>query len=183
PNALWIASMGRLDPLKHFEWLLQIIAKLGDKHSNIHLVLIGDGPERTRLETLAEGLDLTGNVTFTGEVPMASTWLKAMDIFTFPSVDEGMPNVILEAAAAGLPIVAWRLPFYQELLTNAHTALLVDPYNQNQMLAALNTLIDSPELRRSLGQAARHHILTSFSLERYVNEMTHVYETVLGERT
>ena len=93
---------------KQFGKLVELIADLQINGSKVHLVLIGDGPERPALEKLAAELDILASVTFTGEVPLAKQWLPAFDLFVFTSVDEGMPNVVLEAGAAGLPIVTWK---------------------------------------------------------------------------
>lgn len=181
--SLWIGSIGRMEPLKRFDILLQVIALLRDEGRNVHLVLIGDGPEEAGLEKQSQELFLNDHVTFTGELGGASDCLRAFDLFAFTSIDEGMPNVIMEAAAAGLPIVTWKLPFYEELLQDGKTALLVEAENIADMKNALLQLIDSPELRTRLGQAAREHILTNFSLDRYVQNMTDVYESVLAAPT
>jgi len=177
---IWIVSVGRLEPLKRFDWLMLVIKKINSQGRRAHLLLIGDGPERGALETLAQSSGIADHVTFTGEIPMASQWLKAFDILAFPSVDEGLPNVIMEGAAAGLPIVTWQLPFYKELLADEVTALLVEPENLDEFTSAIIRLMDDCDLRKSIGTSARQHMLTSFGVERYVREMTEAYEQVLG---
>lgn len=179
-DAVWIGSMGRLDPLKYFDWLIRLTYSLRGKCMPFHLILIGDGLERANLQELIELLDLSDLVTLTGEVPHASKWLQALDIFAFTSVDEGMPNVIMEAAAAGLPIVTWQLPFYEELLENHKTALLVKAGDMQAFEDALLSLINSPEQRQNLGQAARQQMLSNFSLATFVENMTAVYESILS---
>lgn len=178
-ECFWIGSMGRMDPLKRFDILLKVLRLLNDETRNIHLFLIGDGPEKAGLENQSQELFINDHVTFSGEVGGASTWLKAFDLFTFTSTDEGMPNVIMEAAAAGLPIVTWQLPFYEELLQNEKTALLVEAGNIIEMKNAILRLIESSELRTRIGQAAREHILTTFRVDRFIQNMTDVYESVL----
>ena len=179
-NRLLIVSLGRLDYKKRFDLLLLTIAKLKQINTNFHLLLIGDGSERNSLEQIVIKLEIHEYVTFTGEIPDAASWLKAADIFAFTSLDEGMPNVIMEAAAAGLPIVTWRLPFYEELLEHGVSALLVEPEDTGAMKDAILTLMNSPELRESLGQAARRCMFESFSLQAYVEKMTAAYEAVLA---
>ena len=178
-DLIWIGSIGRLDPLKRFDLLLQVLSKLRDTGEQFHFILIGDGPERGKLERLIIDLGLSSYVTFTGEIPQAGRWLKAMDIFAFTSVDEGMPNVIMEAATAELPIVTWKLPFYEELLENEKNALLVDAEDTMAFTKAIIKLIEFPGLRNKIGQAAKKHMLTSFSLDHYIQNMTSVYESVL----
>jgi glycosyltransferase involved in cell wall biosynthesis len=105
--------------------------------------------------------------------------LKGFDIFCMPSTSEGLPNVVMEAAAAGLPIVTWKLPFYEELLTPGKTALMAAPGNRADFEQAVQALIHDQHLRRALGSAAQAQITEKFSLSRYIQNMTKVYETVL----
>ncbi len=178
-DALWICSIGRMDPLKRFDLLLEMAKRLGASHDHFQFVLIGDGPEKDRLESLSESIGVTDRVTFLGEVPNAADWMKGMDIFCFPSTNEGLPNVIMEAAAAGLPIIAWKLPFIEELLPDKSMSLLSYPGELDSMVSNLNELMHSQTLRESIGMAAQKHILENFSVERYVREMTSVYDSVL----
>ena len=148
---------------------------------DFHFLLVGDGPERGRLERMADKLGIRQYVTFTGEVPGASTWLGALDVFCFTSLDEGLPNAVMEAAVAGIPIVSWGLPFMKELLKNGEVACLVEPEDLASFKNALVDLIHSPTLQDHLGQAASQHVLETFSLENFVRQMTYVYEDLLGE--
>ena len=178
-DALWVCSVGRMDPLKRFDLLLEMADRLRNEKHKFHIVLIGDGPEKAHLEALASSLNINRLISFLGEIPYAGRWLKAMDIFCFPSLSEGLPNAVMEAAAAGLPIVAWKLPFCQELLPDAAQALLVEPGNLEVMSSALSQLLNSAQLRAQYGSAARLHILENFDLARYIQNMTAVYELVL----
>ena len=177
---IWIGSLGRLDPGKRFEILLQATAWLVEDGCDFHLILIGDGPERMHLERIAAELGLDQRVRFAGEIPEASQWLSALDIFCFTSLDEGNPNAVMEAAAAGLPIVGWRVGFMEELLKQGEVARLVEPQDLQAFTEALVTLMNSPELRTELGLAARQHVLERFSIPRYVEQMTRVYEDLLA---
>lgn len=178
-DKLWICSMGRMDPLKRFDLLLEIARRLRVSNDNFHFVLIGDGPEKTGLENLSESEGISDRVAFIGEVPNAADWMRGMDIFCFPSTSEGLPNVVMEAAAAGLPVVAWELPFIDELLPEKSMSLLSKPGDLDSMAKQLSELMNSQVLRISIGMAAQKHILENFSIERYVREMTFVYESVL----
>jgi glycosyltransferase involved in cell wall biosynthesis len=178
-DALWLASIGRVDPLKRFDVLVRLASTLHNAPVKAHFLLIGDGPEKKALEDLARSLGVEDRITFTGEIPSASRWMKGFDIFCFPSEDEGLPNVMLEAAAAGLPTLAWKYPFNEEILEDQTMALLIEPQNLDAMQNALLQLIASKSLRESLGRAAQGHIQTNFSLQRYIESMTEVYETML----
>jgi glycosyltransferase involved in cell wall biosynthesis len=179
-HAPWIGSLGRLDPKKRFDLMLKALSLLREEGIEFHFLLIGDGPERNRLERMADELGICQYVTFAGEVPGASAWLCALDMFCFTSLDEGLPNAVMEAAVAGVPIVSWDLPFMRELLKDGQVACLVESGDLTGLKNALVDLIRSPGLRNDLGQAARQHVLEKFSLESYVRQMTFVYEDLLG---
>ncbi len=178
-DAFWLVAIGRLVEFKHFDELLEVAASLLDKQHNFQLVLIGSGPEESHLVKLSHQLHLDDCVRFTGEIPNAIRWLKGFDIFCMPSVLEGQPNVVMEAAAAGLPIVTWQLPFYEELLTPSETALMAAPGDRAGFEQAVLKLINDQSLREELGAAAQAQITEKFSLDRYIQNMTRVYETML----
>ena len=179
PDALWLIAIGRMEQLKHFDELLEVAASLREKHCNFQLILIGGGAEESYLKQLSQQLRLEDYVRITGEIPNANQWLKGFDIFCMPSVSEGLPNVVMEAAAAGLPIVTWQLPFYEELLTPEETALMAAPGDRAGFEQAVLKLINDQSLREELGAAAQAQITEKFSLDRYIQNMTRVYETML----
>lgn len=179
PEALWLIAIGRMEQLKHFDELLEVAASLREKHCNFQLILIGGGAEESYLKQLSQQLRLEDYVRITGEIPNANQWLKGFDIFCMPSVSEGLPNVVMEAAAAGLPIVTWQLPFYEELLTPEETALMAAPGDRAGFEQAVLKLINDQSLREELGAAAQAQITEKFSLDRYIQNMTRVYEMML----
>ena len=179
PDALWLVAVGRLEQLKHFDELLEVAASLQDKQCNFHLILIGGGPEESALIQLSQQLHLEDCVRFTGEIPNAIRLLKGFDIFCMTSFLEGLPNVVMEAAAAGLPIVTWQLPFYEELLTPGETALMAAPGDRASFEQAVQAFINDQHLRERLGAAAQAQVTEKFSLDHYIQNMTKVYETML----
>lgn len=176
---IWIGTIGRLDPKKRFDLYVQLASSLRD--FPVQFLLIGDGPEKDKLERQATELGLGNRLIFTGEIPNAARWMKGLDIFSFTSYDEGMPNVVMEAGAAGLPVVTWDLPFYREILPSAQLACLVPPGDLEQMKFCLSNLINSPTEREKLGKAAQAHILQTFGLDRYVSRMTGLYDHLLEQ--
>jgi glycosyltransferase involved in cell wall biosynthesis len=177
---LWIGSLGRLEAGKRFDLLIKVMAMLKDEMEDFQFLLIGDGPDELRLKGMAEDLGIHTHITFAHEIPDAGKLLSALDIFCFASLDEGLPNVIMEAAAASVPIVSWRLPFIEELLDDGRAGSLVEPVGNiiNFKNRILN-LIHSPQLRIDTGRAGHDHVLKKFSLGRFVQQMTDVYENVL----
>lgn len=182
PSNAWLGSLGRLDRGKRFDLLLHVLKLLRQDRIDFQFLLIGDGPERSRLESMTNELGIRSHVVFAGEIPDASALLSALDVFCFTSLDEGLPNAVMEAAAAGVPIVSWRAPFMEELLKNGDVALLVEPERIGDFKKAVVDLICSQELRSHLGRAARDHVRAQFSLSRFVENMTNVYESLLDSR-
>lgn len=128
---------------------------------------------------MAVALGISDILTFVGEIPEASYLLKALDIFCFASLDEGLPNVIMEAAIAGVPVVTWRLPYIVELLEQDSEALLIEPRSLCEFKDTLTTLVQFEEVRKKIGNAGRDRMLKDFSVDRYVKNMTKVYEDLL----
>lgn len=179
-NKIIIGAISRLAAKKRFDLLIKMIGELKKQTEDFHVLLIGDGPEREDLQQLAAEQGVREWITFAREVPNAHTWLPGLDIFCFTSWDEGLANVLMEAACAGLPIAAWQFPFNEELLKNNETALLFEFGNVEGMAAGIHRLMGSTALRNKLGSAARSHVTSHFSVPRYVQAMTDVYETFLA---
>ncbi len=178
---IWVVSVGRMDPLKHQDILIHLAAKIKQHPIKIHFVLIGGGPELDSLKKLSVDLEVQNMVSFLGELPFASRLLKGFDIFCFPSIDEGLPNVVMESAAAGLPILAWQLPFIEELIEGDDMAILLPSMDLPLLENTLIKLIESPDIQKKLGAKAQAHILSKFSVDKYVNDMTSVYEYLLQD--
>jgi len=168
-----ILFLGRLSPQKGVEYLLRAVANLpADIRGSVHLVIVGDGPERRRLEQLAARLSVDNVTEFRGwadreEVPQL---YRAADIYALPSLYEGMPNTLLEAMASGLAVVATDVAGSEELVRSGDNGLLVPPRDPAALTAALEQLISSPELRRNLGRAAREFVAQSHDWERITQQ-------------
>lgn len=180
-DAIWIGTMARMVPKKGFEPLLDVFGSLRKEGLPIMLVLAGDGPLRPGLEARVEALNMRHAVRFAGEDPDARGWLGALDIFCYLSTyPEGLPNALLEAAAAGLPIVGWRETYAEEILSPAAHGGLVPTGDLGQCQSMLRRLIALPQERAVLGRNAQDHVTRSFSLSRYVSSLAATYEEVLA---
>jgi len=179
-TSLWIGSLGRLDPNKRFDLLLKVISLFQEEVKDFNFLLIGNGLERMPLERLAKELGIDDHIAFVGEVKDPLVWLSSLDIFCFTSLDEGMPNVIMEAAMAKIPIVTWRLPFITEILDRDKTAMLVEPEDVIGFKESLLQLSQSEKLRIKLGNAAHDHVRKKFTIDRYIQNMSDAYEEILG---
>jgi rhamnosyl/mannosyltransferase len=173
-----IISVGRLVYYKGFEYLIRAMV-----HVQGRLLIVGSGPLREKLESLAAQLNVSDKVVFTGEIQNDNLipYYHAADLFALASVarSEAFGIVQIEAMAAGLPVVNTQLdsgvPFVS---LHEQTGLTVPPEDPDALAAAINRLLDNQELRISLGQAARRRARQEFSLERMVSQTLRLYEQV-----
>ena len=157
--------VGRLAPQKGVDILLHALARIP---SGWRLRIVGDGPERARLGDLSAALGLAARVKFHGwaqrdDLPAL---YRSADVFVFPSYDEGMPNVVLEALASGLPVVATRIAGTEQLVAHGANGALVPPGEPAAFAEALAPLIAAPELRRAMGEISRAFAVEQFSWAR-----------------
>ena len=122
--------------------------------ADAHLVVAGDGPERADLEALAERV-APGRVTFVGTVADPASLYAAADLLLLTSRTEATPGVLIEAGMAGLPVVAARVGAVPEVVDDEETGLLVDADRPAEFAAAVERLLDAPDLAERLGDAAR----------------------------
>lgn len=161
---LLVICVGRLVRLKNHQLLLRAFAGL-DTPQPAHLLLVGDGPLRDQLHCLATELDIAERVHFLGRRDDVPALLAASDIFALCSDTEGLSCSILEAMAAGLPVVATRVGGNSELVTDGSTGYLVEPDDVAAVQARLLALALDPARRQRFGRAAQQRIATQFSLD------------------
>jgi glycosyltransferase involved in cell wall biosynthesis len=169
--------VGRLsrekDHLTLFEALRGVRASLP-----AHLVVVGDGPERTRLEEAALRMDLKPHVTFTGHQPSAAPWYGLADVVVLSSLSEGSPNALLEAMAAGVPVVATRVGGVPEIVQHGESALLVEPGDPAGMRAALIRILTDPALSAGLIMRGKELILERHEPEARAQRLVSIYRSV-----
>lgn len=183
PNeALVIASVGRLHPVKGLAKLLVAMKSVHARFPEVYLWLVGDGELRSTLEAQARQLGLDDVVVFTGTRLDVPEILTAVDIFTLASHVEGMPNAILEAMAAGLPVVATQVGGVPEIVVEGQTGLLVPPADDKVLAQALLTLIEDASLRRRLGLAGRQRVLGQFDIAVTRQKTVDLYGRLLQEK-
>jgi sugar transferase (PEP-CTERM/EpsH1 system associated) len=180
---LTIGTVGRLDPVKDQAILLQAFAALQSRVPDARLVIVGDGPLRGTLRTLATSLGIADAVTFTGARDDTPDLLRAMDVFVLPSVNEGISNTILEAMATGLPVVARRVGGNPELVVDGATGALYDGAGPQGLEEALARYLTNPSLRQAHGRAARERAVQCFSLDAMVQRYLALYDELLLARS
>ena len=173
PDALVIVHVGRFVELKNHALLLRAFAQLRGEQP-LYLWLVGDGELRGAMEQLARELGVAARVRFWGVRSDVADILNAADVFTLPSKYEGNPMSVMEAMAAGLPVVATAVGGVPELVLQGATGLLVPNENEQALFQALQTLIAAPDLRATMAAQARQVALERFD----ARQMTHAYESL-----
>ncbi|MDP3920511.1 MAG: glycosyltransferase [Candidatus Omnitrophota bacterium] len=183
-DALVIGTLGRLDEsVKGHGTLLEAAKSLAVKHDRFHCVFVGDGPSRSHLEKQAAGLGLANRVTFAGMRQDVAPWLSAMDVFVQPSHQEGLPLAVLEAMAAGRPIVATRVGGIPEVIKDRHTGLLVEPKDSNALATAVTEIVEDHALAGRLARGAQAHFRKHYDMRHLINKIQSFYEEQLRKKT
>jgi len=166
PRGKSVLFVGRLAGVKGVPVLLDALARLQTRHSEMKVTLIGDGPERAALEQAAHERALTIPVTFAGyknqsEVADA---LAETDLFVLPSFAEGVPVVLMEAMAAGVPVVTTHIAGIPELVQDGVHGLLTHPGDATSLAGAMDALLDDPDRAHVMGQAGRDTVRADFNV-------------------
>ena len=172
-----IGAVCALRPEKSLETLIQAVADLRTEFPRVRLALIGSGPEKNRLETLATELGIRNIVHFEPTTSDVTHWLRMLDIFVLPSRSEALSNAILEAMACGACVVASDVGGNPEL-----TRSLFPPGDAVQLAAVLRGLARDPAERAQLARAARQRVLDQFSIAASARRMGDIYEARLEAR-
>jgi glycosyltransferase involved in cell wall biosynthesis len=169
-NDLFLLSVGRLAFQKGQDVLIDAVPGLLRHHTNLTVNLCGDGPLADNLRTQIVNLGVAEHVKLLGTWSNVAPLLAIADIFILPSRSEGLSRALLEAMAAGLPIVATRVQGVDEVVTDGVHGLLVPSENPAELTKALIRMVDQPEMRRQMGMAARDHIMTSYTTDIMFNK-------------
>jgi glycosyltransferase involved in cell wall biosynthesis len=165
--AFSILTVGRLVAVKAHGVLVEAFAALVAAGVDARLTLVGDGPRSDALEARVRDRGLSDRVTFAGRVGQdeIGAFYKAADVFCLPSFAEGVPVVLMEAMASGLPVVSTAVNGIPELVEDGVSGLLVVPGRSDLLAAALRKLADDPALRAELGEAGRARVAESFEVD------------------
>jgi len=177
PSARLCCSVGRLVEVKGYDCLIRSIAAAGDP--DLHCLIVGDGPQRAELAALAASLGLGGRVRLLGflERGQALKIVKAADVFVMSSRSEGMPLVLLEAAALARPIIATRVGGIPDVVTDGEHALLVESGDEVALAGALSRLYSDSAFAARLGARARERIARDYSPRAQVESTRRAYQT------
>ena len=178
-DGLTIGTVGRIEAQKNLDLLLDAAARVRRVRCDVRFEIVGEGSERARLEARVEAMGLDGAVRCVGTTDDVPRFFARLDQFWLTSDWEGTPNVVLEAMAAGVPVVATRVGGTSEVIEDGRNGILVERGDAEGLSAAALRLIESPEKAGVLARAARADTISRFSLERMVADTVEVYGRAL----
>ena len=177
-KTLWIGTVAELHRNKGIVYGIHALAEIVQKHPSVVWVIIGDGDERRHLEEMIVMKNLRGCVFLAGRIDNAAENLSAFDMFLLPSLKEGLPYTILEAASAPLAIIATSVGGIPEIIEDMHSGILIRPKNMREIVGALTLLIEEPEKRERLATALAARAKKEFSLMTMVRRTTELYRAL-----
>jgi glycosyltransferase involved in cell wall biosynthesis len=179
---LLIGAVGRLAEEKGFDVLIRAVARLAADGRDVGVAIAGDGPELDRLSQLVSELGVADRVRLLGFVADPPAFYEAMDVYALSSRREGLPNVLLEAMALEVPIVATRVAGVPKLVDDGVSGHLIPAEDLGALVATLGQLCDDAALRRRLGQAGRETVVSRFSFTARMAKIAAVYDDVLAAK-
>ncbi|MCL4691937.1 MAG: glycosyltransferase [Candidatus Hydrogenedentes bacterium] len=176
--------VGRLAAVKGIPILLEAIAHLRDAHPDIELVLAGDGPDRGWIERRSQELGIANRVRVTGYLSQdrVREELRASDIFVMASFAEGVPVVLMEAMATGLPVIATRIAGIAELVDDGESGFLTPPSDTGSLVERIDALLRDPQLRSRMGIAGRQKVEADFDTAKEGGKLRKILDAALNDR-
>ncbi len=175
-----VGIVARLDPIKEHETLLRAAAILTATWPSLHIVIVGDGENRLSLERLCGVLGLRHRVHFAGYRSNAPNLNHAFDIAVLCSRSEGFPNTLVEAMAAGRPVVASNVGGNADAVTHGETGFLVAAGDAPAFARALDVLLADPLLAHRLGDAGRRRARAEFNATVALSRLEALYDSLVG---
>jgi glycosyltransferase involved in cell wall biosynthesis len=173
---LWLA-VGRLEAVKDYPSLMRAMARIPGRS---RLLVLGAGPRESRLKELVEWLGLKQRVHFAGFEPNVMRWMHAADGFVLSSRYEGLPMVLLEAGACGVPVVATNVPGTREAVVDGKTGWLAPAGDAQELAKTMMKLMHmAPDARHAMGEQARKHVALNFSMEATLDRWERLYANLL----
>lgn len=177
PVLLWV---GRFSSEKDVPLLVKMMSFLRDSHPSARLLLAGEGPQRSRIQEEVAYLGLEATVIFLGRRTDIPTIMATADVFVFSSISEGFGLAVAEAQAAGLPVVACRIPALEEIVEDDVTGVLVSSRNPYEMAESVRCLLEDNARRLAMGRAARRRAHELFDITCTAAQLLAVYRRFVG---
>lgn len=191
PQEVAIGIIGRLVPIKNHEFLLEAIALLKrETKTQFKLVIVGDGDLRQSLELRCHELGLStsatnksADVTFTSWITEVDRVVAGIDLAVLTSQNEGTPVSLIEAQAGGVPVISTKVGGIHHVVMENQTGFLVEKGDLHTLVSHLKTLVESPALRREMGDKGRQYVEKQFHYTRLINDMRNLYHQLLAAKS
>jgi glycosyltransferase involved in cell wall biosynthesis len=180
-----IGSIGRLEPRKGHDCLIRAMPATLEHAPNACLVIAGHDPWKygKHLQTLIEQLRLQEKVRLAGFQADVASFLSGLDVFALASRSEGFGQVVIEAMAAGKPVVVNKIPPLTEIVADDETGILVDPEKPAAFARAISRLLANADEARQMGRRGRERVQSHFSAEKMATNTTLLYDELVGTRS
>jgi glycosyltransferase involved in cell wall biosynthesis len=175
-----IGAVGRLWPQKRLKDLIWATDLLKTIRSDVHLLIVGDGPQRRILDRYRHLCNLDAKVHLLGARNDVPSLMPHFDLLWLASAYEGLPNAIMEAMVCGIPVVASDIPGNRELVTHGQSGFLVSVGDRAGFARYAHKILEDPSLAARLGQAGRQRIINDFTIEAMVEKHVALYRELLG---
>ena len=182
PDAFVVGWIGRMTAVKRTEDIARTLQALVERGVDGYLCLVGDGPDRTRLERRMHELGVAKRCLFVGYQENVARFYDAMDVLLLTSVNEGTPVSVIEALAAGRPVVATRVGGVSDVVRDGVDGFLAEVADVESLAARLAELAGDPELRARMGNAGQAHVVDRYAVERLVDDIDRLYRSLLPGR-
>jgi glycosyltransferase involved in cell wall biosynthesis len=180
PPTKIVGAAGRLSPEKGFDVLVEAARTVAAKDANVGFVHFGDGPRRAPLAARAAAVGLSGRFVFAGFRSDLDALLPCFDVLALPSYTEGLPNVVLEACAARLPVVATAVGGTPEVIDHGVNGLLVPPGDAAALAESLAEVLDSATRRQEMGTFGLHKATTQFTFAAQAEQYRLLFDALLS---
>jgi len=181
PDSLVVGTVARLSRQKGIEYLLHAAKTVIKQFPDITFIIAGKGPLESQLKGLSIKLGISDKVKFLGFNDDIPKLLSVIDIFVLPSLWEGMPNVVLEAMAAGKPVIATDTGGSKDIIDSGINGVLVEPKNSEALAEAILALLGDPAQRKRLGESARDKVKERFPIDKMVSKTEQIYTKLLNQ--
>ncbi|UCD35482.1 MAG: glycosyltransferase family 4 protein [Nitrospiraceae bacterium] len=180
PNSVLVGFIGRLEPIKDPVSFVGAASLIVKKFSEAAFLIVGEGSLRPMLEARCRELRISQKVTLAGWREDVPEILSVLDVIVLPSLNEAVGRILIEAGAAGKPAVASHVGGIPEIIRDGETGILVPPQDAASLARAISSLLENPERRTAMGEAAKKWIDDKFSALRMAEQFAHLYRELAG---
>lgn len=179
-----MGNVGRLEKVKGHKFIIEAFKKVQEERGDsfFKLMIIGEGEEKENLIKHVKKMELEDKIIFTGYRKDIEELMAIMDIFVLSSLREGLPRVLVQAAAVGVPSVAFNVDGVPEIVKDGYNGFLVKPRDANQLADKIIKYIDNRELIKLHGQNGRNFVNGKWSIENMVNKVDEIYQILIKEK-